>query len=63
MHAKQIFFKIGTKNALFVRFWAVILKDYQRMGLQHFWICQNAKLWAKIKILKFGTKSFLSRYF
>ena len=32
MHAKQNFFKIGTKNALFVRFWAVIFERLSAYG-------------------------------
>ena len=59
MYAKQRRFKRGTKNVLFVQFWALSLKKYCRIWNQHLRISQNAKFYQKIKIFKFGTKKSL----
>ena len=55
--------KFGTKNALFVYFWASILKNYCHIWNQHPQICLIAKFCEETKMLKFGTKNALFGYF
>ena len=56
--------KFGTKNALFVYFWAEILKNYScNIGNQTCQICLIAKFNANKKFLKFGTKNALFGFF
>ena len=39
------------------------LKNCSRIWNQHSQICKNAKLWVRIKVLKYGTKNALFEYF
>ena len=52
-----------TKNVLFEYFWVGIWKQYCHIWNEHPWICLIAKFWEIKKMLKFGTRNALVRYF
>ena len=51
--------KIGTRNALFVYFWAKILENYYHIWKQHPLISLIAKFRENTKMAKFETKTVL----
>ena len=55
--------KVGTKNALYGYFWAIVLKNYYHIWNQYPWICLIGKFCGKTEKPKFGTKNALFGYF